>query len=439
MASEWRESAFRDLLQEPVRNGIYKTKQFHGRGTKVINMGELFAFPRLRSVPMKRVELTAVELDRFSVQARDLIFARRSLVAEGAGKCSIVLEVDEPTTFESSLIRARVDKSKADADFLYYLFSSPQGVHHLDTILRHVAVAGITGKDLMSLKLRIPGPELQSEIAQILGTLDDRIELNQKMNKTLVAMVRSLFQSWFIDFDPVHANAESRDTGLPSNIAKLFPNSFDDRELERLPKGWRSIPLYDIAEFSNGAAYRDMHFSSTNEGLPVIKIAELKAGVTESTRFTTTELGEKYRIDQRDVLFSWSGNPDTSIDTFIWDGGPAWLNQHIFRVRENGTASRTWIYCLLKSLRPVFAEIARDKQTTGLGHVTIADMKRLMVCQPTPEVAKAFDAFAAPILERVFSNQLQIHSLNAIRDKLLPKLISGQLRIKQLDAVEASL
>ena len=120
MTNKWYEIPFAQLLTEPVRNGIYKKKEFHGRGVKVVNMGELFANPRLHDVDMRRVDLTEAEQGRFGVQVGDLLFARRSLVAEGAGKCSVVLEVNEPTAFESSIIRARPDQSKADSLFLYF-------------------------------------------------------------------------------------------------------------------------------------------------------------------------------------------------------------------------------------------------------------------------------------------------------------------------------
>src|SRR3989304_3134228 len=134
MADEWQSIAFRQLLAEPVRNGIYKQKEFHGRGAKIVNMGELFAHPRLRSVPMNRLELSESEIERFGLQRGDLLFARRSLVAEGAGKCAVVLDTDGPTVFESSIIRARPDNQKADSLFLYYFFNSPLGFHFLDTI-----------------------------------------------------------------------------------------------------------------------------------------------------------------------------------------------------------------------------------------------------------------------------------------------------------------
>ena len=140
---DWRTIPFIDLLNGGTRTGIYKPKQFHGSGVKLINMGELFAYPRLGNVPKRRLELTEQERGRFDVQVGDLLFARRSLVAEGAGKCSIVREVAEPTTFESSIIRARPRQDQADSDFLYYMFQSPYGSYALGTIRRQVAVAGM--------------------------------------------------------------------------------------------------------------------------------------------------------------------------------------------------------------------------------------------------------------------------------------------------------
>ena len=123
----WVWLPFEELLEVPLRNGIYKKKEFHGRGAKIVNMGELFAYPRLKDVEMKRVELTEKELEKSSLQNGDLIFARRSLTAEGAGKCTIVLEVKEPTTFESSIIRARLNTEIAEPEFYYYMFNSKFG------------------------------------------------------------------------------------------------------------------------------------------------------------------------------------------------------------------------------------------------------------------------------------------------------------------------
>lgn len=247
MAGEWRSVAFGQLLAEPVRNGIYKQKEFHGRGAKIVNMGELFSHPRLRAVPMKRVELSDSESDRFSLAEGDLLFARRSLVAEGAGKCCVVLETDGPTTFESSIIRARPDRTQVDPLFLFYYFNSTSGLHGLDSIRRQVAVAGITGSDLARLEIAVPPLPIQHAIAHILGTLDDKIELNRRMSETLEAMARALFKSWFVDFDPVRAKAEGRDSGLPKALAGLFPDSFEHSDLGELPNGWEVKALDEVA------------------------------------------------------------------------------------------------------------------------------------------------------------------------------------------------
>lgn len=138
----------------------------------------------------------------------------------------------------------------------------------------------------------------------------------------------------------------------------------------------QNVPLYSLAKWTNGLAYKDFHFSTT--GIPIIKIAELKNGITSQTQFTKDFFDESVRLNYDDLLFSWSGNPDTSIDVFRYRMNDGWLNQHIFKVIPQGV-SKDYLFYLLKSLQPTFAYIASNKQTTGLGHVTIADLKRLNV------------------------------------------------------------
>jgi type I restriction enzyme S subunit len=138
---------------------------------------------------------------------------------------------------------------------------------------------------------------------------------------------------------------------------------------------------------------------------------------------------DKYLIETADILFSWSGNPDTSIDTFVWTFEPAWLNQHIFRVLPRTSQERTFVLQMLRHLKPVFTELARNKQTTGLGHVTVADMKRELIVMPTTELLQQFDINVGPIQARIFENQKQTQTLATLRDTLLPRLISGQLRL----------
>ena len=138
----------------------------------------------------------------------------------------------------------------------------------------------------------------------------------------------------------------------------------------------KKVQLYSLAKWTNGLAYKNIHFSTN--GVPIIKIAELKNGITNQTQFTNDTFDESVRLRFDDLLFSWSGNPETSIDIFRYRLHNGWLNQHIFKV-EPINISKDYLYYLLKSLKATFTHIASNKQTTGLGYVTIADLKRLEV------------------------------------------------------------
>ncbi|VVO50255.1 hypothetical protein PS838_00253 [Pseudomonas fluorescens] len=418
---------FRALLVEPVRNGIYKQKEFHGRGCKIINMGELFAFPRLHDVPMKRVELTEKEQSKSLVQQGDLLFARRSLVAEGAGRCSIVSEVNEPTTFESSIIRARPNPTLASSDYLYYFFSSPLGRERMATILRQMAVSGITGSDLMELEIECPELEHQKTIAMFLSALDDRITLLRETNATLEAIAQALFKSWFVDFDPVRAKAEGLEPeGIDAATAALFPDSFVESELGLVPRGWMVRSLDSIANYLNGLAMQK--FPPADDGwLPVIKIAQLRKGNTVGADRAGRNIKTEYIIQNGDVLFSWSG----SLEVVIWCGGEGALNQHLFKVTSKDFPK--WFYYLwTRQHLTDFQQTAASKATT-MGHIQRKHLTAAKVVVPPAEVLRSAGGLIEPLLERWLVNAEKAQALTRLRDTLLPRLISGQLRLPEAE------
>ena len=146
------------------------------------------------------------------------------------------------------------------------------------------------------------------------------------------------------------------------------------------PDTWERKPLYSMAQWTNGLAFRDIQFSET--GLPVIKIAEIKGGISGQTKFTDKTFDESVHVQPGDLLFSWSGQPETSIDAFWWNGPEGWLNQHVFRVITEPYADSTFFFYLLRYLKPNFVAIARNKQTTGLGHVTKRDLENIEAALP---------------------------------------------------------
>jgi type I restriction enzyme S subunit len=425
LPNNWQTVPFGEILDGGTRNGVYKPKKFHGTGIKIVNMGELFAHPRLYAVPMKRLELTTKELEKSSLEVGDLLFARRSLVAEGAGKCTLVCELDEPTTFESSIIRARPIQSVADSYYLYYFFDSPQGKYLLGTIRRQVAVAGITGTDLVELEIPLPPQSEQRAIAHILGTLDDKIECNRQMNATLEAMARAIFKSWFVDFDPVHAKAHGEQPGgMDAATAALFPDSFEDSELGPIPAGWRVKPLDEIAHYQNGLALQKFPPENEHEFLYRLKIRELRQGYFDDrSERSTLDIREDCIVYDGDVIFSWSG----SLLIDLWTGGTGALNQHLFKVTSEIYPQWFYYFWTLHHLEE-FQRIAEGKATT-MGHIQRRHLSNAMTFVPPQETIESVTEILQPYLDAIINNRLQARTLAETRDALLPKLMSGEIRV----------
>jgi type I restriction enzyme S subunit len=176
LPDDWSCQDFADLYGEPSRNGIYKTAEFHGRGTRIVNMGEMFGLEFIADQNMNRVVLTTRELSVSGLQDGDLLFGRRSIVPEGAGKCSLVVRPNEPLTFESSIIRVRVKKSAVCPKFYYYYFAAPAGRSLISTIVSGTTVQGIRGTELKRLRVPRPTKTEQEAIAEALSDVDALIE-----------------------------------------------------------------------------------------------------------------------------------------------------------------------------------------------------------------------------------------------------------------------
>ena len=319
----------------------------------------------------------------------------------------------------TKLMVLRKKSNNINNRYLYYYLTSDKTLNYLQTIAegRSGTFPQITFNELKIIEIDLPPIEEQEKIANILSSLDDKIELNNKMKKTLEEMAQSLFKRWFVDFEFSNENGEPY---------KSSGGEMVDSELGMIPKGWEVKCIYDLAEYINGTSFKAKDYSE--KGLPIIKIAELKNGITDGTKFFSGEKDKKFYLKNGDILFSWSGNPDTSIDTFIWDKGDAILNQHIFKVIPKFDKGYAFTYLMLKYLKSTFTHIARNKQTTGLGHVTVKDLKELKIALCFSKI-KEFNEVAEPMVDLIFENNMSIEQLNKIRDSLLPKLMSGEIKV----------
>jgi len=426
MSSEWVERSIVDVCAQVFSGGTPKSSipEFFDRGsipwlkTKEVNYSKIIETENF---------ITELGLKNSSAKLVPINSVIVAMYGNGDTAGRVAINKIALTT-NQACCNLVIDSARADYRFVYYYLQSQYA--KLVDLKNGGAQQNLNAKLIKDYPIAVPSITEQREIGSFLESLDDRISLLYETNATLEDIAQALFKSWFVDFDPVHSRARGEQpAGLAPEVAALFPDSFDESELGRVPKGWGLPTLYELADYINGAAYKAFQPNLEGRGFPIIKIAELKAGVSAQTAYSDLEMKEKYKIDNRDILFAWSGNPDTSIDTFVWSHGEAWLNQHIFKVAPYRKMDRSFVLMLLKFMRPAFADIARDKQTTGLGHVTVADLKRLLTVKPDDSVLLKWNEIVDPIIEQSFIVIQQAQTLATLRDTLLPRLISGQLRL----------
>lgn len=327
---------------------------------------------------------------------------------------------------EFTVIRGR-DGITTD-DFAYYLTAWAE--------FRQFAIGQMTGSSgrqrvpadsLAGFNVSVPPIPVQRRIANILGKLDDKIELNRRMNRTLEKMAAALFKSWFIDFGPVHAKAEGRDANLPADIVDLFPDSFEDSELGPIPKGWDVKPLDGIADYLNGLACQKHPAVEGQKSLPVIKIRELRQGITGNTDRASVDVPPKYIAEDGDILFSWSG----SLLVTIWCGGHGVLNQHVFKV-TSARFPKWYFYHATKHHLDEFQRIASDKATT-MGHIKRHHLTDAKMAIPDEKIMAKGTEVLGGIFEHRINASKQNRILALLRDTLLPKLLSGEIGLPEAD------
>ena len=307
---------------------------------------------------------------------------------------------------------------------------------------RHEIVGGATGSTvkhtspgrILAHRFKLPSPKEQQGIVDVLQPLDEKIELNRRMNETLEGMAQAIFRDWFVDFGPVRRKVAGEADpvaimgGMTPDpaLAALFPAAFDN---DGLPVGWSERPLDSIAEFLNGLALQKHPAKPGEPDLPVIKIAELRNGLSERSNRAARTLPAKYIIKDGDFIFSWSG----SLMAKVWTEGEGALNQHLFKVSSDTYPQ--WFYGLwVHHHMPEFQLIAASKATT-MGHIQRTHLTNAAtVCPPAPTI-EAMSAIVQPLWDRTIHNELENRTLAETRDYLLPRLMSGAVRVApQADA-----
>jgi type I restriction enzyme S subunit len=329
-----------------------------------------------------------------------------------------------------SQMKLTVDPVKADPLFVYYLFCAPAQQEYLQRSAIQTGVPHTNLSILRKTPLRMPPLSVQRAIAHILGTLDDKIELNRRMNETLVAIARALFKSWFVDFDPVRAKAERRDPGSPEPVADLFPDSFEDSELGVIPAGWSIGPLLSQARLLSG-------------GTPKTDRPDYWDGdVLWATAKDVSQCGQTFLVNT-ERLISRKGLEESATQLIpalatvvvargattgrmVLLGSQMAINQTCYAV-ETTIESPFALYGTLCHEIDRLVHAAHGSVFDTITTSTFAGSR--VILPPTP-VLKAYEHLSAPLFHRVLMTTEESHTLASIRDALLPKLVSGELRAK---------
>ncbi|WP_346380625.1 restriction endonuclease subunit S [Acidithiobacillus sp.] len=417
---------FGSLFACPQKNGLTRPKEVRGEGLPMVNMGELFAHPRIGHIDMELVPVSHKEAD-FLMQPGDLLFARQSLVRDGAGQCSIFMGNTSPTVFESHLIRCRLAVGRAVPDYYFYFFRSPQGRTAIDAIIEQGAgAAGIRGSDLVRLEVPAPPLRYQQQVVEILKVLDDRIDLLHQTNTTLESIAQALFKSWFIDFDPVRAKQAGREPeGMDATTAALFPAEFEESALGLIPKGWTEGVLGNVCTNPRSQAKPGQMPPDTPyiglEHMPRRRIALGEAGTAAGL-----ESG-KFWFERNDVLFG-KLRPYFHKVALAPCRGICSTDILVIRPLQGHYLGFVAMHAFSDEL---IAHTTLLSNGARMPRTSWHDIETYKVVLPDAPIVEAFDRVSRPLFERIYSNIEAARTLAKLRETLLPRLISGKLRLPE--------
>ena len=344
------------------------------------------------------------------------------------GRIATVRDEDLPCMLNTSVIRMRPRNSRLDRGYLRYFLLSNYYQDQIVSFATGSAQLNYGPSHLRQMFIVAPPESEQRAIAAVLDALDDKIEQNRRTARVLERLARAIFRAWFVDFEPVHAKAAGA-TGLPSMPREVFdalPTRFVDSEIGLVPEGWEVKAVATIATFLNGLALQKYPPRGDREDLPVIKIAQLRKGSTEGAAWANGDVPDQYVIDDRDLLFSWSG----TLEAEFWFGGTGALNQHLFKV----TSSDFPIWFCFQWIRehlPWFRTVAASRATT-MGHIKRGHLKEAQVVVPTADVLRGANGVIGPLYDLHAQLMGESRRLAGTRDYLLPKLLSGEVRARGL-------
>jgi type I restriction enzyme S subunit len=426
MACEWRDAKIMDVAE--VNTTTYSTSEkweyVNYLDTSNITSGHISEIQLISDTN------TLPSRARRKVRAGDIVY---STVRPNQRHYGIIKNPSDNMLVSTGFAVLRGKSQISDTKFLYYFLIQDHVINQLQTIAEHSTSTypSIRPGDIESLGLKLPALTEQQAIACILGALDDKIELNRRMNKTLEEMARAIFKSWFVDFEPVRAKAAGQTPqGLTPEIAALFPDSFEDSELGQIPKWWKIRSISDLTEVVGGSTPSTKNSAFWEAGIHCWAtpkdLSSLTTPVLLNTARCITDAGlaqiSSGLLPVGTVLLS-SRAP---IGYLAIAEIPVAINQGFIAMKpRNGVSNLFLLFWAHFSHEGI---MSRANGSTFL-EISKSNFRSMKLVIPETEIFKAFDRLVKPLYRRIVLNEHESHTLAILRDTFLPKLISGEIRL----------
>lgn len=392
--TEWKEYRLGEIYE--VHNGLSKGREFFGSGYPFISFSTVFNKWFIPEIITDFAQTTESEQESYSIKAGDILVTRTSETADELGMSCVALRDIPNATYNGFCKRMRQYNKDVDVDSKYvgYYMRNPEFRKKFQAFAGSMSTrASLTNDALLGLTIKLPPLAEQQRIAKILSSLDDKIELNNAINRNLEEQAKAIFKNWFVDFAPFGGE---------------------------MPDDWTTASLSDIADYLNGLAMQKFRPKENEVGLPVLKIKELRQGFPgDDAEQCSPSIKSEYIVNDGDVIFSWSG----SLLVDLWCGGTCGLNQHLFKVTSQKFGK--WFYYLwTKHHLDRFVFLAADKATT-MGHIKREELDKAEVCIPSKSDYDKIGSSLKPIIETIIAKKVENRHLITLRDELLPKLMSN--------------
>lgn len=407
--TEWKEYKLDEVYE--VSNGLSKKREEFGFGYEFLAFTDVFNNYFVPQTLDNLVNSSEMERVKCSIKRGDVFLTRTSEKLDELGRSCVALKDYPNATFNGFTKRLRpIGNVEILPEYAGYYFRSLKFRNAVISMSSMTTRASLNNDMISLLTITVPTLEEQENIANILSCLDEKIELNNEMNKTLEEMAQCIFKRWFVDFEFPNENGEPY---------KSSGGEMVDSELGMIPNGWEVVNYINTSDIQYGFAFKSKLFND-KEGKPIIRIRDISNSYTPT--YTTEEYNDLYIVTKNDILVGMDGE----FKAHIWGGKDSLLNQRVLRIRPKDNNSIAYSYF---SIKEPLRYLENSKVGTTVIHLGKKDIDNIKIVYPPNNLISKYRDIADNLINKICENKVEIMELLELRDSLLPKLMSGEIKV----------